>query len=97
MVRLFSHAGQALAEAGNPLGKDNTVLQKEPADLMPHSGPVLHKPLPNAMERLEILWLDSFQRSGRDMGPLACFRQRQGIIGSIFLPPSERGDVLRGQ
>src|SRR5215471_6889036 len=97
MVRLFSHAGQALTEAGKPLGNDNTVLQEEPADLIHHRCPVLHKPLPHAMERLEILLLDSFNRYGRDIGSLARFRQRQRIIGIIFLPPPEWGHVLRSQ
>src|SRR5215471_15000254 len=89
IVCLLDYAGQALAEAGNALGNDNTVLQEEPADLIHHRRAVLHEPLPDAMQALESLLLNSFYGHGRDVGPLARFRQRQRIMGIIFLPPAD--------
>ena len=76
MVCFFDHAGQALAEAGNALGNDDAVLQEEPADLIDHRRAVVHEPLPHTKKRMEILLLDTFNRYGRDIGPLARFRQR---------------------
>jgi hypothetical protein len=49
------------------------------------------------MQRLDILLLDRFNRHSRDIGPLACFCQRQRIMGIIFLPPPERGHMLWGE
>lgn len=49
------------------------------------------------MQGLEILLLDGFNGYRWDIGSLARFRQRQRIIGIIFLPTPKRGHVLWGE
>ena len=72
-------------------------MSEQPMDLIHHRRPVLHESLPDAMQGLEILLLDSLNGHGRKVGSLARFCQRQRIIRVIFLPTPEWGHVLRSQ
>src|SRR5262249_57177121 len=97
LAGLFCDGGWAFTEGGQPRGNHVAVLQEESPLLIPKGRPVFDEPLSDAMQRLDILLLNRFNRHSWDVGPLARFRQRQRILRIIFLPTPERGHVLWGE
>jgi hypothetical protein len=60
-------------------------------------GPVLHKPLPDAMPRLDILLLTRFDWHGWNARAPPGFRQGQCIIRIMFLPVPTRDHLWWGE
>ena len=63
---------------------DHAVLVEQPADLLDQGGAGLDQPLPHAMQGLEVLRLDPFDRDKAHRGPGHGFADRFGIAGLVL-------------